>query len=57
MFLILFCSIIFVVSAEELPLNCSRDQFDEDLSQILGLIGVKGVDFPRNEKEMIKFCR
>lgn len=56
-------SLIFCISyanlnfAQESNGNCSRAQFDENLSNILGLFGVNGVNFPTNETEMDQYCR
>ena len=46
-----------LIACEDLYPNCSRDQFDEDVSKIVGLFGVKGVEFPTDDDEMDQYCR
>ncbi len=56
-------SLLFYISFAELCFgqtnntNCSRPEFDENISKILGLFGVNGVNFPSNEEEMDSYCK
>lgn len=55
--IIVLCFVFIVLCKAENQSNCSRSEFDEQFSKIVGLFGVKGVDFPTTDEEVDKYCR